>query len=379
MLHGNAPWFSSAYGQQLHLLGRQLRGIGHEVAFSANYGLQGKALTYEGFGVFPSSDGSNMNGCSLLPQHAAKWRADLVVALGDAWYWPAPVMAQLGSRLALWMPIDCQPLGKLDADAVKLMPDAQLIAMSTHGVNMLDDAGLDAAYVPHSFDPAVFRPQPGLRDQHRGAMGLDAETFAIGICAANKDGCRKGFGEQFRAFADFHAQHPNSSLHVHAVPDKSQGGIDLKNLAGLLGITEAVKFPDQYALDAGLYSQLAMASWFNSLDLLSSCSWGEGFGVPVIEAQACGTPVVSTDFAAQACLPARWRVRADQWLIGAHDAWWGRPNVAQIQHAYEDAFHHWQAGTDLREETAAGVQDFAADTVTARYWKPFLQAQLGAA
>lgn len=378
MLHGNAPWVQSGYGQQLRLLAKQLRGLGHDVAFSANWGLQGAGIHYEGFDVLPAADGNSAHGCSLLPEHAARWRADAVIALGDAWYWPMQIMGELGGRLALWMPVDCEPLGSMDDKAIKGMPSAALIAMSTHGVAMLDAAGhTGSTYIPHAFDPAVYRPQPGVREQHRGALGLDRDTFAVGICAANKDATRKGFGEQFRAFANFHARHPNSRLLVHAVPGKAQGGVDLQRLAALLGISDAVSFPTPYPLEAGLYSDRIMATWFNSLDLLSSCSWGEGFGIPVIEAQACGTPVVSTDFGSQATLPAKWRVRSDQWFISAHDAWWGRPNVADLEAAFEDAFHQWQAGTDLRPETVAGVAEFTADHVTAQYWKPFLQHHLG--
>jgi glycosyltransferase involved in cell wall biosynthesis len=378
MLHGNAPWVPSAYGQQLGLLAKQLRSLGHEVAFSANWGLQGAGLNWSGFQVFPAADGNSKHGCSLLPGHAAAWKADLVIALGDAWYWPADVMAEIGCRLALWMPIDCKPLGGMDDKAIRAMPAAKIIAMSEHGLTELGVAGHKATYIPHAYDPAVYHPTAAEdRAQHRAKFaGVAPDTFVIGLCAANKDGCRKGFGEQFRAFANFHARHENSRLLVHAVPGKEQGGIDLRNLAGLLGISDAVSFPGQYALDCGLYSTVAMASWFKSLDLLSSCSWGEGFGVPVLEAQACGTPAVVTDFAAQAVLPARWRVEADPWLISAHDAWWGRPNVASIEAAYEDAFHQWQHGaTQLREEAAMSVLSYAAAAVTETHWQPWLESE----
>ena len=373
MLHGNAPWFPSAYGQQLRLLGKQLCGLGHDVAFSANFGLHGAGLNYDGAPVFPAADGNNAAGCSLLPGHAEKWRADLVIALGDAWYWPAAVMRELPCKLALWMPIDCAPLGAMDRAACAQLPDAQLIAMSTHGVNELEAEGFDATYIPHAFDPAVYKPHDSqLRALQRANLGIAPDEFAIGICAANKDTVRKGFTEQFRAFADFHTSHPNSRLMVHAMPDASQGGIDLRALAGLLDISDAVTFPSPYALSTGLYGGPAMAEWFNALDLLSSCSWGEGFGVPVIEAQACGTPVVSANFAGQASLPATWRVHGDPWWIDAHKAWWQRPNVAEIQGAYEDAIHQW--GPRLRDEAAAAVQDFAAPRV-ASSWDAFLQAQ----
>jgi glycosyltransferase involved in cell wall biosynthesis len=36
-----------------------------------------------------------------------------------------------------------------------------------------------------------------------------------------------------------------------------------------------------------------MAHLYNSLDVLMNASSGEGFGVPIIEAQACGVPVLT--------------------------------------------------------------------------------------
>lgn len=375
MLHGNAPWVPSAYGQQLRLLGKQLRQIGHEVAYSANWGLQGAGLKFEGADVFPSSDGASANGCSLLPGHAEKWGADMVIALGDAWYWPAQVMNNLPCRLALWMPIDCSPLGAMDSGALEAIKGAQLIAMSTHGAVELHAAGYDATYIPHAFNPAEYKPYDAqLRAAARARLGLQPDEFVIGICAANKDTVRKGFSEQLRAFADFHARHAQSRLLLHTLSDASQGGIDLQRLVGLLGIEEAVVFPSPYGLNTGLYPAESMAAWFNSLDVLSACSWGEGFCVPVIEAQACGTPVISTNFAGEATLPARWRIGVNRWYISGHKAWWGQPVVEEIEAAYEDAYHQWQSGTDLRPAAVDGVQQFAASVVAAN-WTEFLTRQ----
>ena len=61
-------------------------------------------------------------------------------------------------------------------------------------------------------------------------------------------------------------------------------------MAARLGITAAVGYPDSYSYDMGMITPEQMASWYNGLDILSLCSYGEGFGLPLIEAQACGGP-----------------------------------------------------------------------------------------
>ena len=51
-------------------------------------------------------------------------------------------------------------------------------------------------------------------------------------------------------------------------------------------------FSDQYTYLLG-WPEERMAQLYNAFDVLSLASSGEGFGIPLIEAQACGVPVVS--------------------------------------------------------------------------------------
>jgi glycosyltransferase involved in cell wall biosynthesis len=55
---------------------------------------------------------------------------------------------------------------------------------------------------------------------------------------------------------------------------------------------------DQYAYRLGAPAEV-MAATYSAMDVLLAPSHGEGFCVPLIEAQACGTPVIATDFSAQ--------------------------------------------------------------------------------
>ena len=66
-------------------------------------------------------------------------------------------------------------------------------------------------------------------------------------------------------------------------------GINLTGLAAGWGSARAVSYPDSYFYDMGLIYEAQMATWYNGLDVLSLCSFGEGFGLPLIEAQACGS------------------------------------------------------------------------------------------
>ncbi len=85
-------------------------------------------------------------------------------------------------------------------------------------------------------------------------------------------------------------------MHARA---QTQGGTDLATLIAGLGLREGqVRLGDQYLIAAGFAGQGDLASWYGCLDVLSNCSYGEGFGLAALEAQACGTPVVVTDCSA---------------------------------------------------------------------------------
>ena len=72
------------------------------------------------------------------------------------------------------------------------------------------------------------------------------------------------------------------------------GGQDLEALAENLGITDCVQAVDQYRYHGGLVQPSDLNDWYGALDVLSCCSYGEGFGLPIMEAQACWVPVITT-------------------------------------------------------------------------------------
>src|SRR6185312_3065413 len=120
---------------------------------------------------------------------------------------------------------------------------------------------------------------------YREGAEVSPETFIVGINAMNRDTIRKCLHEQMLAFAAFHERHPDSVLSMHTAA-VAHPGLNLAGMAARLGITDAVKFPDDYSYASGLISQEQMVTWYQGLDVLSNCSYGEGFGIPLLEAQS---------------------------------------------------------------------------------------------
>lgn len=370
LIHSNGPMVPSGYGQQVKLLAPRLKRAGHDVAISAFYGLSGSAITWEGIPILPA--GRADFGPDVIADHARNHGADVVLTLMDFWKL-APAADQLRDiRVLAWLPVDCEPLGRPDRDTL-LRSGAQPVAMSRFGQQMLQAQGFPALYAPHAVDTSVFKP-PADRQALRRELGLD-EYFVIGICAANRDGIRKGWPEQLRAFALFAADRPEARLMIHAHM-AGPGGLPLVELAEALGIMDKILFSDQYALTAGLMTDDVMAGWYGCLDLLSACSYAEGFGVPIMEAQACGVPVVSTDASAMTEITWDYSVPGDPWWNPVHRAWWTRPDVARIVVAYEQAYYgeHMAHGIPGVKDRVGHAADYDIERVVSEHWLPLLDS-----
>jgi hypothetical protein len=207
--------------------------------------------------------------------------------------------------------------------------------------------------------------------RERGGFG---DKFVIGMNAANQDPVRKGFGEQLAAFRLFADRHPEARMLIHA-RKVSRTGSNLERMVDVLKLQGLVEFSDQYITVTGLMPQKDLARWYGVLDLFSSCSYGEGFGIPIMEAQACGTPAVVTDGSAMTELAGPgWAAEGEWYWNSGHSAWWTRPSIVNILAAYEQAFA--ERGTAeaaaRRAEARAFALQYDVDRVMERYWQPIL-------
>jgi glycosyltransferase involved in cell wall biosynthesis len=338
----------------------------------------GSVLNWQGVTVYPGST-EDTYAQDVLPGYYGHHKADLLITLMDAWVLD-PARLQ-GMNVAHWLPIDAAAsatgisphLGSMDRRVLE-EGHGRPIAMSRFGHKVLTDAGFPALYVPHAIDTSSTFVPPADREALRESLGLTGK-FVIGINAANQDPVRKAMPEQFAAFAQFRQNHPDAILGVHS-RTQTRMGVDLERLAADLGIRDAVVFADQFAVASGLMGGADLAKWYGVLDVLSNTSYGEGFGLAVLEAQACGTPVITTAFSAMIELTGSgWCVAGDPYYNRGHNAWWLRPSVQAIAAAYESAY---EETASMRDDAREFALRYDADRVLVEYWKPVLDELLGA-
>ena len=128
-----------------------------------------------------------------------------------------------------------------------------------------------------------------------------------------------------------------------------------------------------YAQIAGLYMPPFVAGVMGCADVVLNPSYGEGFGLPIVEAQAAGTPVIVGNNSAQTELcGAGWKAECQPYWSPEDMAWWHAPRIKNLVEGLEWAY---KKRGDVRLRTLA--RDFAmqydADRVAATYWKPALE------
>lgn len=375
IIHSNAPFTGTGYGVQTAHLTRSLLADGVEVAISANHGISGATTVWEGVTVYPS--GYHPYSADVLKAHWQDWthggeNPAVLLTLFDVWVYKE-TKADSVPVLASWVPVDHLPVPP-DVLEWCQRPNVVPIAMAKFGQQMLERAGVECHYAPHSVDTNVFRPNQ-LSNGMTGRQMLDVgdDVFLVGMFAANKGQApsRKAFAENFLALSEFVKRHSDVMVYLHTEKRGAAGGIDLVQLATAVGLPEdRIIWVDQYSYYAGL-DHRTVAALMASLDVNLLCSAGEGFGVPVLEAASCGTPSVVSDFSAQPEL-----VEGYGWTVGGQPqwdpfqkAWLHTPNVPAIVDALDDAYGH-------AHERRFAARNFALDydnaTVYDRHWRPII-------
>jgi glycosyltransferase involved in cell wall biosynthesis len=127
---------------------------------------------------------------------------------------------------------------------------------------------------------------------------------------------------------------------------------------------------NQYAYRMALPQQ-ALAALYTDADVLLATSAGEGFGVPVIEAQACGTPVIVSNWTAQPELVGDgWVVDGQPLWDSFQNSWFFTPHVGQIVRALEESYERDRGKPSA--DALKFAEQYEADRVYAEHWRPVL-------
>jgi len=363
----NSPAAPTGYGTQSAQVLKRLKRRGHDLAIHANYGQTIGIGSWSGIPVYPAGDDGFSQDNIWGHWLDFTGRTDdpaLMITLCDVWVLKNPNLTKI-DRILSWVPIDHMnvvPAVEKWLRAENVTP----VAMSKHGLEACQRKDIDAVYIPHALEKH-WKPTPLPADPWPG-------RFVVTIPNANKGvmPSRKAWGENVLAFALFAKNHPEALLYLHTEA-RSQFGIDLVALVEAAGIDpKQVQYADPYAHRIGIDDR-QMAQIYTRSDVLLSATAGEGFGLPVLEAQACGTRVIVSNFSAQPELVGDgWIVEVQPQWNPTQLGWFCTPNVASIVDALEAAF---AAGGGHSDDAVKFAADYQADKVFADSWAPLIDAR----
>ena len=280
-----------------------------------------------------------------LNRMIARVDADLFVSLQDIF------MFQPGAFLclsAVWMPLHFLPvehptvLSLADFDMqLPISGWGALLLEQLHGDRHGAETLRHIEVVPHGRSNKVFRPlhDAALRASTRAAWNWPEDAFVCLLIASNsEESGRKALDAQLQAFAEFARREPRAFLHIHSEVARAY---DIGRLLETFGLwsgraawndpsdprmrtaREAVIRGPHVAVSHASHllnvSESQLCELYNAADVLLAATCSEGCGVPILEAQLCGCPVVTTAATAMweetmlgiAVPPRQWIARMD--------------------------------------------------------------------
>jgi len=290
MWNSNGTFCKSGYATQSHLIVYALLRAGFPIAHTAFYGLEGNSIVLDGLKIYPKI--GDMWGADAMIHHSNDWKADVNVSFQDAWPLPHNAMREV-KRWIAYVPIDSNPVHPGVWERLGLA--WKVVTFAEFGRKSLADKGMNSTLIYHGVDTDTYKPRD--KKDCLKTFGLPEDKYWFGMVAANKDNPpRKSFQEVLDAFQPFVKSHPEAAL-ILQTQANNPTGFPIKDYVAYLGLQNNVFFINDYE-SAFKLDSLAMSKLFGCMDCLLAPSQSEGFGLPIIEAQSCGVPVITTDWTA---------------------------------------------------------------------------------
>lgn len=354
----DSPTSPTGLGNVTRFVCAGLAELGHDVSI-IGWQKRGQAQRLRRYTVYPAGD--ETDEATVLLRHLRKVRPDVLITLADPWrmgYIAQPrlsdFMRSAGIVWAYYYPIDTDMgRGRLPSSTIHLLQSADLpIAMSNYGRRLAEGNGVSSAYIPHGVDTNVFCP-PGEKAQAKEALGY-SKRFVILSDARNQ--IRKMWPRTLEIFRSFAQDKDDVLLHIHCDPYDPASllddySYDIVSDIKFLGLTEKVRFTRGFTIRRGA-SLRNLAALYRAADVHLLSSFGEGFGIPTLQAAAAGVvPMASAYTASFELVKGHGEaVRVDRFM---RDAWGLRRALIDIDDAVKKLDRLYYDRALLRSQSKA--------------------------
>lgn len=360
-----SPFAPSGYGTMTATWVPRLKQMGHEIAIFAYFGVMGAKLDWGDIPMYPNN--ASDYGVEQSFMYYEDFKPDILITLTDTW-----VLRGLDPRMKWfpWCPVDHEPAPPKVLESLRQIPFVKAIAMSKFGQAELQKHGIPAYYIPLSVNTQLFTPREDLRKRSRDIAGW-TDKFVIGTVAVNCP--RKNFETSMLAVKKFADKHNDVIYYMHTKPFDTQGH-NLDALRKALDIKDITLFPPPTSMEVGIPRDI-MVQMYNSLDVFLLPSKGEGFCLPVVEAQSCGVPVIISDNTALTeNLGGGWLLKEKRLEWTGQDSWNFNCSIDEIVEYLEQAYQAKKDGSlqEMKTKARAKALEYSEDTVLA-LWPPVLK------
>ncbi len=146
--------------------------------------------------------------------------------------------------------------------------------------------------VPHGFDPETFYPvSEEVRNGLRKKMGWNDNFIFLHIGAMTGN---KGLEPLFKAFVKVAKNNPRVRLVLKGLSQLYDSKKKIAKCCDILSTEEMELLADRVIYLGAMVSNKELAQIFQCADVYVSSYYAEGFNLPVLEAAACGLPVICT-------------------------------------------------------------------------------------
>jgi len=287
-------WFSdflipTGIGRVSHHLVRGLIKKGIEVAVATPY-MGGKPLVIDNVRIYPMLQFDQ----ALFSRIVCEYEPDLTVCYITHHQLPynqlSKILSELGIKILWYNPVEWD---EISPTYVAPYIGANMIAVATEtGKRVLSEFLPEdfITIVSHGVDPEVFyveNPKPKFREFR--------DLFIYGMVGKNV--MRKSFPELIEAFVKLPAEvKEKSGLYLHTTKVSTAGEVVYWNLDWLVmkhGLSGKVFMPEFVTMWWGEEDDM-LRKLYNAMSCYCQISLSEGFGLPIIEAMACGVPVIAS-------------------------------------------------------------------------------------
>ena len=316
LIVSQTPWNPSAYGKITYYVATGLKDLGYDIIVAGiehRYGV----LRYSGVPVFPLP----MLHGKMLFKYIRVFSPDCVLSIIDAWAF-AGVDELVRKYKVSWIaytPVDAE----IDSQAEPLLSVLRyargIMTPSRFSTEQLRKFFVNVEWVPHGVNTRIFRPMN--KEECKKTLRLEGK-FVFGCVAANYS-MRKDFPHLYKAFRIFLDMIPESEckdvvlFHHTWQPEFHRWGAEynLVRLAKKYGIEKNLILPKE---DIRYFpaSEEQLALLYNAFDVYVTASMGEGFGIPLLESMACGTPCIAPANSAHVE-----HVEGRGWLVKKFSGW----------------------------------------------------------